>query len=399
MVKLFTTWVLAILGGSLLGEAADSPTESNRPHNAIGYNEFCTNLPGGRWANQATRRAFIVQADGTGRHEVGKELIDEPNAWLSFGGWSPDGKIAMLGRGWNSPENGQWEEEHREFRMTQWQCDSYLLDLASNKLTNVSAVDRVSRCNTGLTFLPGGKKLLFTALFDGVSKVYTMDLDGHNKQNVSGESGGFIYGIGASPDGKLISYHENYQVYIANSDGSNKQRIETGNPFNFCPSWSPDGQWLLFVSGERGKSPPHIVRRDGTGLRKLADVNGYQGWVLYLDVYDFHEGSSDVPAWGKEGPWVYFTAKSDEQTTQIYRISIDGKQEQLTHSPAGSLNYQPIPSPDGKWVCFGSNRTGERQLYVMSADGKVEYPITNVPPNHGAQWPSWQPATEPSDLH
>jgi Tol biopolymer transport system component len=367
--------------------------EVARPAGLIGYTEFRTNLPEGRWANVATMRAHVVRADRTGRRMVGSELVNEPHVWTQFAGWSPDGKTAILCRGWNDPENGRWEEEHRQFRMEEgkWLLDSYLLDVATGQLTNVTAVERVSHYNGGLFFLPGGRKLGFTPLINGVSKPYVMDLDGRNKQDVSGGTGGFTYGYSASPDGQFISYHEDYQVYIAHADGSGKKRVETGNPFNFAPRWSPDGEWVLFVSGEHGRSNPYLVRRDGAGLRKLADLNGYQGWVLFLDVYDHHQGSSDVPSWGGDGPWVYFTAQVGEGTTEILRVSVDGKLEQLTHSQPGTLNYQPVPSPDGKWACFGSNRTGTRQLYVMSAEGKVVYPITDVPPGWGALWPHWQP--------
>jgi len=391
MTKCLTAWIVLFCG---LVAANAEEGASVRPHGWIGYRQFRTNLPGGRWANTITMRAWLVRADGTERRQIGEELIDEPYASTGFGGWSPDGKTAIISRGWSSPENGRWEEEHRTFRSSGWRGDLFLLDMATGRLTNVTAVERVSPCNSGISYLPGGQKLLMTTLIDGVSKVFTMDLDGRNKRDVSGETGGFIYGVGASPDGKRISYHENYHIYVADADGSNKMKIETGQPFNFGPSWSPDGQWILFVSGERGKSNPYIVRGDGTGLRKLADVNGYQGWVLFLDVDDFHEGSSDVPTWGKEGPWVYLTVQAAEGMTEIWRASIDGKLEQLTHSKPGTLNCQPIPSPDGKWICFGSNRTGTRQLYVMRADGSDVYPITDVPPHWGAQWPAWQPAGE-----
>jgi len=376
-------------------EAAEETSEVGRPRCLIGYTEFRTNLPEGRWANVATMRAHVapaLRATGTGRRMVGVELVNEPHVWTQFAGWSPDGKTAILARGWNAPENGRWEDEHRRFRMVEgkWLLDSYLLDMATGKLTNVTAVERVSHYN-GVFFLPNGKKLGLTALINGVSKPFVMGTDGRNKQDVSGGTGGFTYGYSASPDGQFISYHENYQVYIANADGSDKKRIETGNPFNFAPRWSPDGDWVLFVSGEHGRSNPYIVRRDGTGLRKLTDVKGYQGWVLFLDVFDHHQGSSDVASWGGDGQSVYFTAKTGKETTEIMRASVDGRLEQLTHSDPGTLNYQPVPSPDRKWVCFGSNRTGTRQLYVMSANGKVVYPITNVASGWGAMWSHWQP--------
>jgi len=76
------------------------------------------------------------------------------------------------------------------------------------------------------------------------------------------------------------------------------------------------------------------------------------------------------------------------------RVSMDGKAEQLTRSREGTLNYQPELSSDGKWLVFGSNRTGVRQLYVMRADGDSAYPITNVKPGWGAMWPNWQPVVK-----
>ena len=85
-------------------------------------------------------------------------------------------------------------------------------------------------------------------------------------------------GFNASPDGQRICYHENYQVYLANADGTDKKHIDTGHPFNFAPVWSPEGNWLLFVSGEHYVCHPHVVRADGTGLRKIADRAGYRGW-------------------------------------------------------------------------------------------------------------------------
>ena len=61
------------------------------------------------------------------------------------------------------------------------------------------------------------------------------DPDGLNKRDVCGEGSEVTYGCSASPDGELTTYHENYQVYITNADGSNKRHIKTGNPFDFAP--------------------------------------------------------------------------------------------------------------------------------------------------------------------
>jgi Tol biopolymer transport system component len=217
-----------------------------------------------------------------------------------------------------------------------------------------------------------------------------MDRDGRNKRDLTAGSKDFTYGFAASPDGKRICYHRAYQVYLADADGSNAQRVETGQPFNFVPQWSPDGQWVLFVSGEHYNCHPHVVHRDGTGLRKLADRNGYRGVVAFLDVPDYHGGSSDVPVWSADGKWVYYTAKRDS-SIELLRVGLDGRAEQLTHSKPNVGNYHPTPSPDGKWILFGSNRTGTRQLYLARPDGTDVAPITRVPPGSAAMWAHWRP--------
>jgi Tol biopolymer transport system component len=370
--------------------AAADPAPAAVP--LVGYTELRTNLPGGRHANVRTMRAAVVRADGTGRRTLADDLTTEPDTWTQFAGWSPDGRTAVLGVGWQSPENARWEEENKRFRMDEgrWTLDACLLDLASGRVTNVTATDRVSHYNAGLFFLPGGKGFGFTALVKGVSRPFVMDPDGRNKRDVSATGGGFAYGYSASPDGKHLCYHENYQVYVSAADGSGKRHVKTGRPFDFAPAWSPDGAWLLFLSGEHYDCHPHVVRADGTGLRKLADRGGYKGVVEFLDVPDFHGGSSDVPAWAAGGAAVFYTAKVGDRV-ELFRATLDGKAERLTDTPAGSLHYHPQPSRDGRWLAYGSRRGGVRDLYVMNLSDRAERRITACAPGRAAMWPHWQP--------
>lgn len=338
-----------------------------------------------------------MNGDGSGRRPVAEHLADNADAWTSFAGWSPDGKQAIISRGWQDPENAKWEEEHKRFRMLpgKWELDSSLVELATGKTVNVTAVGRVSHYNS-VSFRPDGRKLLMTSLINGVSKPFLMDLDGRNKRDVSGEGSGFTYGYSASPDGGLISYHSNYQVYIANADGTNKRHIKTGNPFDFAPRWSGNGQWLLFVSGVHGRSNPHIVRRDGTALRKLADLGGYQGWILFLDVPDFHQGSSDIPVWSADGNSVFYTAKVGENV-ELFQVTLEGKTKQLTKSAPGTLHYHIRPSANGRWLLYGSMRDGVRQLFVRDLTSSREKQLTNLKRGHAAMWAHWQPAKKDKD--
>ena len=364
----------------------------------IGYTELQTNLPGGRHANVRTMRAMVSQVDGSSRRELTPQLVDDPNSWTQFAGWSPGGAEAIVARGWQDPENAKWEEMNRTFRMEpgNWMLDSFLVNLESHETRNVTAVDRVSHYNGGLFFLPDHRTLGFTALMNGISKPFLMDLDGRNKRDVSGNGSGFAYGYSAAPDGQKISYHENYQIFIANADGTDRQQIPTGNPFNFGPTWSPDGKWLLFLSGQHGHSNPYLVRRDGQMLRKLADQNGYQGWILFLDVDDFHQGSSDTPVWSADGQSVFFTRKT-ETTTELCQVTVEGEITQLTTSPEGTLHYHPKPFHDGEWLLYGSMRNGVRQLFVRHLSTSAEHQITQLTKGRGAMWPHWQPIENPNE--
>jgi Tol biopolymer transport system component len=369
---------------------SDEPRTSKR---LIGYTELKTDLPGGRHSNVRTMRAMIVQADGTGRRTAGADLADEPDAWTQFGGWSPNGETAIISRGWQSPTNAAWEEEHKTFRFSAegWRLDSYLVDLASGRAENVTAVERVSFYNGGLFFWPGdATKLGFTALIGGNSHPFRMDRDGHNKVDLTKESKEFAYGFSSSPDGRRIAYHKNYRVFLAAADGSGASEVVTSQPFNFAPTWSPDGEWVLFLCGEHYNCHPHVIRTDGSDLRKLADRGGYRGVIEFLDVPDFHGGSSDLPSWSADGKSIFYTAQV-KGCVELFRIPLLGEPEQLTQSTQGTLHYHPQPSADGQWLLYGSKRDGVRQLYVRNLETGHEQRITDLTKGHAAMWGHWQP--------
>jgi Tol biopolymer transport system component len=246
------------------GTLRSSPQVEPPPDLLIGYTEFRTNLPGGRYVNVATMRAVVIKADRTGRRVLADELTREKGSWVQFYGWSPDGRTAILLRGWESEENGKWEEEHKTFRYSadDWLYDGYLFDLKSSKATNVTGVERVSHYNVGLGYMPGdATRLGFLALVDGVNRRFRMDLDGKNKRDLLKDSPNLVHGMSLSPDGKRGAYEdERYRLFLADGDGANSRQFKTGQRFNFLPSWSPDGSWVLFLAGEHYDCHPHVIK-------------------------------------------------------------------------------------------------------------------------------------------
>ena len=341
---------------SVVGEPAAADDRDDTPPAAlIGYTELRTDLLGGRAANIKTERAVVVKADGTGRRVLAEELTREAGYWTQFVGWSPDGKAARLYRGWVNEENAKWEEEHKTFRSIpdNGRSGGYLVDLASGKATKQTPVEEKKK-----------------------SEVIK----------------NLVHGRSISPDGKRCAFEDpGYRLYLADADGSNAKQVETGLRFHLIPTWSPDGAWVLFVAGEHYDCHPHVIKADGTGLKKLASRNGYRGVIDFLDVYDFHDGSSDLPVWAADSKSVFYTAKVGKNV-ELFRVTLEGKSEQLTETPAGSMHYHPAASPDGKWLVYGSKRDGVRQLYVMRLCDKKEWRITNLKKGHAAMWAHWQPA-------
>ncbi|MFM7592350.1 MAG: hypothetical protein ACKO85_11205, partial [Isosphaeraceae bacterium] len=101
----------------------------NLPDLELGYTGLRTDLPGGRHNNIRTMRAMLVRADGKGQRLIAQELaVNDPDAWTQFAGWSPDGKTAIVGRGWQSEANAAHEESTRQFQFNAkgWLYDSFL---------------------------------------------------------------------------------------------------------------------------------------------------------------------------------------------------------------------------------------------------------------------------------
>ena len=360
----------------------------------IGYTDLQCDDPRGQFYNWRTSRAMIVRADGTGRREIGAALITRAHSWTQFAGWWSDGRRAIINCAWESEDNFLWERQHQTFRHTEgWLLDGCLVDTVTGASRNLTGVARVSDYNAGLAPWPGDpKRATFGPVINGVQHPFVMDNDGRNKRDLASGKEGFTYACSVSPDGQRITYNKDYLVYVADQDGSNPRRVDedSSHPFQFIPTWSPDGKWILFLAGEHYRCHPHLVRADGTGLRKLADRGNYKGTMEPLTVPDFHSSSSDIPTWSPDSRWVYYTAQVGE-AVELMRVAIAGEVEQLTHSRPGVAHYHPKVSPDGRWIVFGSTREGAGAQYVANADGSDIRPITKPTPGRVQMHAHWQP--------
>jgi TolB protein len=78
-----------------------------------------------------------------------------------------------------------------------------------------------------------------------------------------------------SPDGEKVVYasteSQNVDIWIADPDGSNAERLTVDPGIDSEPEWSPDGAWIVFHSERDGDSEIYIMRPDGSDVRQLTD--------------------------------------------------------------------------------------------------------------------------------
>jgi len=83
----------------------------------------------------------------------------------------------------------------------------------------------------------------------------------------------YPYGPQWSPDGGKLAFIKDYEIWVMNSDGSNKINLTgTATNHDHAPTWSPEGSKIAFVSELRNKGDIFVMNADGTNKINLTDV-------------------------------------------------------------------------------------------------------------------------------
>ncbi len=180
-----------------------------------------------------------------------------------------------------------------------------------------------------------------------------------------------------TPDGKRIVFSSNLnvsggQLYIANVDGGNLQRLTFSGSIDTEPRVNPKtGSEIVFVSGRSGMPQIYKMSMEGADVQRLTDG----------------EGEAVNPAWHPDGQHIAFawTRGFAPGNYNIFVMDVATRQYvQLTHGTG--RNENPYWAPDGRHLVFSSNRDGGTQIWTMLADGTQAQKLTTQGTNMRPVW-------------
>ncbi len=209
------------------------------------------------------------------------------------------------------------------------------------------------------------------------------------------------------------------EVFVMNADGTALRSATSNGSINSFPSWSANGQEIIYTSYRyrnrphlfmltRGrKSPGRILRSLDSGAalyrgvfspsgEHLALVMSLDGATEILSVGTNGGGmrrltrnrAIDIsPTWSPDGKRIAFV--SDRAgSPQIYVMDRDGSDlRRLTFN--GSYNTAPAWSPDGRWIAYESRVGSQFDIWLIDPNGGENFPLVTHP--RSDEHPTWAP--------
>ena len=182
-----------------------------------------------------------------------------------------------------------------------------------------------------------------------------------------------------------------------------------------APNWTKDGRALIYNSRgllyrfDLAERRPVVVNTGFATSNNNDHVLSFDGRTIAISHHsaDDHDasivytvpvgggtprrvtalGPSYLHGWSPDGRFLVYTGERSGEF-DVYRIPVDGGEEtRLTNTPG--LDDGPEYSPDGKYIYFNSVRSGTMQLWRMRADGSAPEQLTSD------QYNNWFPHLSP----
>jgi tricorn protease len=213
-------------------------------------------------------------------------------------------------------------------------------------------------------------------VFENGGYLYTFDLQTHQSKKLTVylntdqdqamkrwvDASRHITDFDIAPDGKRAVFGARGEVFtvpakegsirnLTNSPGVREQKV----------AWSPDGQWIAYVSDRTGEDEIYISPQDGLGPEQ-AITTGHTGFMYQ-------------PVWSPDSTKIAWS----DQKTKLWYVDIKAKEPvQVDQAKYGEiLNYNW--SPDSQWLAYDKpEQSGFAVVYLYGLADRRITPITSV---------------------
>ncbi|MDQ5972058.1 MAG: TolB protein [Patescibacteria group bacterium] len=225
------------------------------------------------------------------------------------------------------------------------------LDGSNAQTVLTSATDHLSPS-------PNGTKLVFDNFNGADFDLHIANIDGTNNVKILGGSSSDSH-PSWSPDGSKVVYVCNsgsQQICTVNADGSGRVQLTNEALDNENPSWSPDGTKIVYQKTAGGNGVDiYVMNPDGSNKTALANTSAHE----------------QEPRWSPDGSKIVYSRFIDNTYLyEVYRMNADGSSQtrMTTHT---EYDVSPTYSPDGTKIYYlsESNGFGLYKLYRMDSDG------------------------------
>ena len=158
-----------------------------------------------------------------------------------------------------------------------------------------------------------------------------------------------------SPDAEHVSLMidglDNVDVWVSEVDRNTLTRVTTHPASDFMGVWTTDGEEIVFNSTREGGRSLFVRAADGTGaVERLLTI----------------EDATSLGLWGGpiDAERLVFTY-TNSSGVHLASITLDGQSSLQPVLDSEENQSLARVSPDGQWIAYQSDETGDREIYVQ----------------------------------